>query len=133
MIVDQSRTWLDTRWVHQGRTRFGVDCAGLLVMVLRELGQPVEDMEGYRRTPDGRVFREFIRNQTVMAPTIRPGTIALFRDLQFPTHCGFFAERDGKLTVIHAHVAHRKVIEEPFEHELPKLLIDYRDINGILD
>jgi cell wall-associated NlpC family hydrolase len=37
-IIAAARSWLGVPWRHQGRTRQGVDCAGLVVLVGRGLG-----------------------------------------------------------------------------------------------
>jgi len=132
-VVTEARKWLGTPWVHQGRARAGIDCAGLLIVTMQGLGLPVEDMHGYRRSPDGRAFREHIMRQTDLALTPQPGTIALFREAQFPTHTGFFAIRDGKLTLIHAYMPAGKVVEEIYDHEWPERLVAMRDIRGLED
>jgi cell wall-associated NlpC family hydrolase len=36
VIVSAARSWLGVPWRHQGRTRQGVDCAGLVVLVGRK-------------------------------------------------------------------------------------------------
>lgn len=37
-IVEEARSYLGTKWLHQGRTRDGVDCAGLVACVGNALG-----------------------------------------------------------------------------------------------
>ena len=37
-IVAAARGWLGVPWRHQGRSRAGVDCVGLVVVVCRSLG-----------------------------------------------------------------------------------------------
>lgn len=132
-VIEEARKWIGTRWVHQGRSSAGVDCAGLLICVLSDLGLPVEDMQGYRRSPDGLLFREHIFRQTT--PEIEPafGSIGLFRESRLPTHTGFFGEQDGKLTLIHAYATAGKVIEEVYDHEWPGLLVGVRGIIGLTD
>lgn len=133
-IVDEARTFIDVPWVHQGRSRKGIDCAGLLIRTMMECGLPVADMQGYRRTPNGFEFVEHIRNQTVAAPVIKNGSIGIFREVSFPCHTGFFAvDESGNITLIHAYIGLGKVIEEPFIHHLPGQLVEVRDIVGILD
>lgn len=134
MIVDEARSFLDVPWVHQGRSRHGIDCAGLLIRTMLQLGLPVEDMQGYRRTPNGMEFVEHIRRQTVPAPEIKAGSIGIFREVSFPCHTGFFSfDENGNLHLIHAYIGLGKVIEEPFIHDLPKQLVEVRDIVGIVD
>lgn len=132
-VIAEARRWIGTRWVHQGRTTAGIDCAGLLVCVLRNLGQEVEDMQGYRRSPDGESFRANIYNQTDYQSQPSPGAIGLFREAIFPTHTGFFAEQNGILTLIHAYSLAGKVVEEPFQFRWPEKLVAVRKIRGLVD
>jgi hypothetical protein len=132
-VVDEARKWLGTRWVHQGRSSSGIDCAGLLIRVMGDLGLPVRDMTGYRRTPDAMTFLNHIRDQTDLAEIIKPGSIALFRQSAFPCHTGFFTEKHGILHIIHSYIGVTKVIEEPFAHQWPDQLVEARDIIGITE
>lgn len=132
-IVAEARSWLETRWVHQGRSPAGVDCAGLVLLVGQALGLKAEDMLGYKRSPDGVLFRKHIFDQTKFEPFPAPGLIGLFRETRFPTHCGIFAERDGQLTLIHAYMPYGKVVEEPFLHEWPTQLVAVRSYIGLAD
>lgn len=132
-VIAEARKWLDTRWVHQGRTAHGVDCAGLVVLVGQALGLPAEDLQGYKRSPDGVLFRQHIFNQTTFEPQPRPGSIAMFREARFPTHTGIFAEQDGRLTLIHAYAPYGKVVEEPFIYEWPEKLVAVRNYIGLID
>jgi len=133
-IITEARKWLGTRWVHQGRNSAGIDCAGLLICVMRDLGLPVEDMQGYRRSPDGETFRQHIHSQTDFQAYPTPGAIGLFREARFPTHTGFFAiNDDGMLTLIHAYAPVGKVVEEPFMHHWPSQLVSVRSIRGLAD
>lgn len=132
-VIAEARNWIDTRWVHQGRSRAGIDCAGLLIMVGQSLGLPSEDLLGYRRSPDGRTFQQHIIGQTTFEAQPRPGSIGMFREARFPTHTGIFAERDGQLTLIHAYMPYGRVLEEPFIHEWPTQLVYVRNFIGMID
>lgn len=132
-VIAEARKWIGTRWVHQGRSPVGIDCAGLLIMVGTALGFAPEDMFGYRRSPDGKTFREHIFKQTAFEPQPRPGSIGLFREARFPTHCGIFAEQDGNLTLIHAYMPYGRVVEEPFLHDWPQKLVAVRNFEGLAD
>lgn len=55
-VVRAARAWLGRPWAHQGRDPVvGVDCAGLVICVARELGlvDASFDVQGYGRVPDG--------------------------------------------------------------------------------
>lgn len=131
-IVEEARGWKGTRWVHQGRARAGVDCAGLVIRVCHGVGLPAEDMQGYRRTPNAREFIEHIRRQTGLShigPV--PGAIGIFRESVFPCHTGIFSMVDDKIYLIHAEASAGKVVEAPFTHDLPKRLVEIRLLNGV--
>jgi hypothetical protein len=132
-VVAEARKWIGTRWIHQGRSEQGIDCAGLLIMVGNALGLQADDLLGYRRSPDGKTFQRHIIQQTTFEPQPRPGSIGLFREARFPTHTGIFAERDGVLTLIHAYMPYGRVLEEPFIHEWPDNLTAVRNFIGVID
>jgi cell wall-associated NlpC family hydrolase len=133
-VIAEARKWIGVRWVHQGRSDMGVDCAGLVVLVGQALGLPAEDMLGYRRSPDGVLFRQHIIKQTSFEPQPRPGSIGLFRESRFPTHTGIFAEDDeGNLTLIHAYMPYGRVMEERFIYEWPEKLVAVRNYIGLND
>jgi cell wall-associated NlpC family hydrolase len=133
-VIAEARKWIGTRWVHQGRTEHGIDCAGLVILVGQALGLPAEDMLGYRRSPDGVLFRNHIFSQTTFEPQPRPGSIGLFREARFPTHTGIFAtDETGHLTLIHAYMPYGKVMEERFIHEWPEKIVAVRNFIGLDD
>jgi cell wall-associated NlpC family hydrolase len=82
-VVTFGRTWLGVPWVHQGRSRQGVDCAGLLEMIGREFGMEVPAKADYPRTADGVSLRatleRFVRPIAVRA--MQPADVVL---LHFP-------------------------------------------------
>lgn len=132
-VVAAARAYDGVRWVHQGRSKAGIDCAGLLIRVHLDLGLPVRDMQGYKRTPDGLLFLNNIRSQTVIAPAPLPGTICVFKETLLPCHVGFFTEKHGVIHILHSFAPQGKVIEEPYDHYWPAKLTEMRDIIGITD
>lgn len=133
-VYEEARKWIGTRWVHLGRDEHGVDCAGMVLKVGEALGFPVEDMQNYRRSPDGIMFREHIVKQTTFQAQPTPGSIGLFREAKFPTHTGIFGvDNYGRITLIHAYMPYRKVMEEPFINDWPKKLVAVRNFPGLID
>jgi cell wall-associated NlpC family hydrolase len=51
-IARQARSYLGVPYVHLGRSRHGVDCAGLVLCVAHELGLTDWDDTHYSRQPD---------------------------------------------------------------------------------
>lgn len=130
-IVKYARTWIGTRWQHQGRNRRGIDCAGMLVVTMNEFGLPCQDLKGYRRDP-GPQFVKQIRAYTDPGPN-HPinGAIGIFSDSTMPCHTGIFAvDSDGRVTVIHSEVwPKRSVHEEGYDDSAISLkdrLVDIR-------
>lgn len=114
-IVEEARSWLGVRWRHQGRTRHGVDCAGLVVQVGKALGLTEFDMTNYGRRPDSMNFAKFFVDGGAVSKSVAaalPGDILLFRDGYFPCHCGILTP-DG--TFVHAFATRRAVVEDPLD------------------
>jgi cell wall-associated NlpC family hydrolase len=129
-LVEQARTYLGTKWRHQGRNQMGVDCVGLVLCCLADLGLEAPDMQGYRRTPDP-IFVDHIRANTDPIMDKLPGTIGIFRDGNQPCHVGIFATKYDQPSLIHAYAGTGIVMEEPFIHHWPRLLIEVRSFRGI--
>ena len=108
----------------------GVDCVGLVICSLADIGVTVPDMQGYRRSPDP-IFVEHIRNNSVPSEGPLPGTLGVFRDGTQPCHVGIFGEMHGKLSLVHAYAGTGKVMEEVFLHDWPRRLIEIRAITGL--
>jgi len=121
MIVTEARGWLGVPWRHQGRTRSGIDCVGLVVRVAHALGVSDYDSTGYSRRAQGQAFVEHFRSNMdgVAIPDASPGHVLVFADQAYPCHCGFLTERLGHPHLLHAHATRRKVIEEPYAGEWP--------------
>jgi len=119
-IVQIARSWLGTPFKHQGRTKRGLDCAGLIILVGKELKvlAPEFDEKNYpRRSPHSEEFMHFFIKHLDKKhkKDIMPGDVLILKEPLFPCHCGIAGERHGKLTVIHSHAPSRKVIEEYYE------------------
>jgi hypothetical protein len=113
-IIEVARSWLGTKWVHQGRSRAGVDCVGLLIAVGDALGVHYEDKLGYGRHALSHDFMHHLHRFVVRAPfdAYRPGLIGVFAEKVFPCHVGIFAEKQGHLTLISSRADRRAVVEE---------------------
>ncbi len=100
--------------MHQGRTRRGIDCAGLVVLVARSLGLSSYDATAYQRRTQGTKFLKHFRETLDQKPLLEalPGDVMLFRDDAYPCHSTILAQRDGIMTLVHAHATRRKVVEE---------------------
>ncbi len=118
-IVAAARGYLGVPWRHQGRTRAGLDCVGLIVMVARDLGLSDYDSTAYGRRAQGHAFIEPFRRNMDGVPLhgVRPGDVLLFADAAYPCHCGIVSERHELPHLIHAYALRRQVVEEPYAGE----------------
>lgn len=112
-VVATARGWLGVPFLHQGRSRSGVDCAGLVICVGRELGELATDFDvnGYRRSPDGSMLRECdARLVAISAP--EPGAVAMMRFSEEPQHLAFVVPyRHGGFAILHALQKSGRVVE----------------------
>ena len=109
-VVAAARGWLETPYRHQHRAKgHGVDCAGLVIGVARELGlvAPSFDVNGYAPTPDGksllRLCDQFMRR--IGLDAIQPGDVLVyqFSSSLGPQHLGIVGDYlYGGLSLIQA-------------------------------
>jgi len=129
-VVEIARSWIGTRFLHQGRTRpvksngkliGGIDCAGLIVVVGHESGllDPSVDVPAYRRIPDGRTIREMLAKHAIEIPfrDLQPADIVAVKweGSRFPHHLGIISDLSrGRLGMIHSYFDFRRVVESGF-------------------
>lgn len=133
-IVEIARSYVGVPWKHQGRSRTGLDCVGLVYRVWCDLGfDPAVDGTGYGHVSDGRWLRRTLERLLVRTPGVRLGGVVLMTQPGLhPLHLGIvsvlstednqFAERNPRFredervavgTIVHANARVRKVIEQP--------------------
>ena len=115
-VVREARSWIDVRRAHQGRTRAGIDCVGLIIRVGKDLGILDYDTTNYQRhMPRQGCLHNFQEHmdQKAVADVVS-GNVMLFRDKQFPCHSAIVGDRDG-LTIIHVCALQRRVVEEQLD------------------
>ena len=114
-IVTEARSWIGTRFHHQGRLKgVGVDCAGLVVGVAEALGMSVQDRSDYTRQPDGQMLEEVCDTQMLRIPVnaIEPGDVILMRFEKEPQHLAIVGDYEfGGLSIIHSYIQARGVVE----------------------
>ncbi|MEO1720952.1 MAG: NlpC/P60 family protein [Pseudomonadota bacterium] len=134
-IVGAARSWAGVPWRHQGRTRSGIDCVGLVLRVAETVGLDVSgvDIPDYGREPDGRLFGLFARNLTrITQEHARPGSVIVFARGTSACHAGIVLDDVG--LYLHASVLSAKVTFG----SLRKPLKSYRaiaafDFPGVID
>lgn len=121
--ISSARGWIGTPYVHQASLKgVGCDCLGLLRGVWRELrGEEPEPVPPYsadwaEASGEETLYAALRRSLTQIGNSeISPGDVALFRMAAGAPakHCGLFAHRESKPTLIHAR-RNSRVSEEPF-------------------
>lgn len=115
-FVAAARGMLRVRWKHQGRTKNGVDCAGLVIYALRAIGREPQDVTGYGRRPYRNALDAAVRvnfGEPLPPETeLRAGDVLLMRDGNAaPNHVGIVGDGPHGLTLIHAYAPNKEVVE----------------------
>lgn len=117
-VVTCARTWINTPYQHQARLKgIGVDCAGLVIGVARELGviAPDWDVQGYARQPDGVSLRGWCEDSMtpIRRDEMQPGDVVLVAFDSAPGHMGIVGDYLSEgLSIIHAlGVTAKRVVE----------------------
>jgi cell wall-associated NlpC family hydrolase len=149
-IVSSARTYLDSPYHHDGRSREGgVDCAGLVVCAMQDLGLEVPDFIG---TPQGDVYAEMCGRfgefcfdlsvphaaKLVYSPSLSvwalagtmdgnsfervlwPGDALVFRSRAIPNHVGVMDTAGG---MIHAFAGTGSVVRTPLDPQWVSRLV----------
>ena len=116
-IIAEARKWLGTPFRHQGRIRGrGVDCVGLLLCVMRDLGIAdwLTEFVTYPRQPMTDRVLEVCRARMIEIPLfepMQPGDILVFRVPTVACHTAIVTELHGKPGIVHAYSPAGKVVE----------------------
>lgn len=130
VIVVVARSWLGTRFHHQGRLKgVGVDCAGLVIGVAHELGLSDYDWRDYPPQPDGEQLQAACDAQmtSIATQAIAPGDVLLMRFMPHsphPQHLAIVGDHPaGGLSIIHAWAPARKVVEVRFDDDWRRKIV----------
>jgi hypothetical protein len=111
-VVREARRWIGTPFVHQGRSRHGVDCIGLIVCVRAAFdGFPegMREIRNYRRRPADGLLLDRVRHYCSQLTEPEPAALVLVqwpKDAT-PSHTMLCAGD----TVIHAYQRVGRVVE----------------------
>lgn len=108
-IVRTARSYLGTRWRHQGRSGQGVDCIGLVLAVAHDLGLSDLQVDGYARQPDPRQLRAGLQAHMTLRSdeSHQPGDVLLLSLGAGGQHVGIATDTG----LIHAAAIARRVVE----------------------
>lgn len=108
-----ARTFLGTPFRHQGRLPgAGLDCVGVVVCALKQLGYHVEDQSGYGRIPlRGRLIAAIENHcDAISQEDIQPGDLMMFAFRSEPQHIAIVSAINP-IMLIHAYQDVHRVVE----------------------
>jgi cell wall-associated NlpC family hydrolase len=105
-FIAAARSYVGVPFRHQGRTRHGVDCIGLVVCAARDIGLTLADRTDYPRDPNGLLQLEMAR-QFAPVESTQAGDILLMRFRGEPQHVAILAGA----TLIHGYASIGRVVE----------------------
>lgn len=124
-LVREARSYLGVRWRHQGRSRQGVDCVGLLIAAFRSTGVEPLDAVGYGRVPYKSKLEEMLRanlGEPIPKEQMRAGDVVLMKWNGAPSHVGLLSDYPlGGFALIHAFLQNKCVVE----HRMDAAWIDH--------
>lgn len=137
-IVATARSWLGTKFHHQGRVpHAGLDCAGLIVCLARKFDLSEFDVAGYPHAPDGQLMRACDANMTrITVDDVLPADVLLFSfaDLNQPQPAHMALVGDylhGGVSIIHAFARARRVIETRLDDVWRKRIVASYRLPGV--
>lgn len=116
-IVEEARSWIGTKWVHQHCLKgVAVDCAQMVIAVGQACGvvDPLLRVTDYGRFPDGTILTTCSAHMDpVPEALLRPGDVVSVAMEHQPQHVGIVGDYvHGGLSIIHASNAGRMQVIE---------------------
>lgn len=113
-VIGIARSFIGVPFLHQGRSRAGVDCLGLVICTLQEQGilPPNFERRDYARHPSTNdQLTEGVARYCTRLEQPQPGCMLTLAWHRNPPHVALYSERD---TLIHADA--RRGVERVVEH-----------------
>lgn len=130
-VVACARSLLGVPYMHQGRTRAGIDCIGvpLMVGIWLELIPGIVGPTDYGRMPDAALKEHAALWMDQLSAPVAGATLILrWPKHAFASHCGIYT---GAGTIIHAYSGAKKVIEHNYSGIWPRMLDSIWMLKGV--
>lgn len=127
-IITAAESMIGVPFLDKGRTRRGVDCIGMLILMAEENGwlpDNFEDDLNYGAYPDRRQLLKGLTKHTRLS-TRKPGNVALMPMLGW-THVGIITDRN----LIHADSSAGKVVEHVLDVRWERRIMSYWEFKGM--
>lgn len=106
MVVEVARSFIDVPWRHQGRTRRGMDCLGLVALSFAAVRPGVQDRSGYGRTPYNGALRASLVEHfgpPVSREELQPGDVVTLAWSGEEHHVAIVTDHPEGLGLIHCY------------------------------
>ena len=131
-FIRSARTWVGVPFRHQGRSREGVDCIGLIMMVGVENGcwTLEQDVNDYGSMPNEDTLPRVVATKCEEIPAPIAGCMVLMRLVRNTQHAGIFTGN----SIIHAWegVGMKRVVEAPWRHPWPPRFVSAWKLPGVI-
>ena len=132
-IISQARKYVGTPFHHQGRSKRGLDCVGLIARVAKDLGLSEYDFLQYDRIPNPLLFMSILRScpdwDRVPLQEMREGDVLIFKLSSYPCHLAFLAT-EGR--IIHALSLRGRVCEHRLSSDWRRKIRDCFRFKGVV-
>lgn len=121
-FVQAARSYLGVPFRHQGRNRVsGLDCAGLIIVSLQDIGKEPYDCTAYRSIPDPNVILQaaYKNAKPCTVEALQHGDVIVFRIGKLPQHLAIYTDKN---TLIHS-LRDKGVVEQKFNASWESRLI----------
>ena len=129
------RKHVDVTYMHQGRTKHGLDCIGALLLTGRELNLTTMEVSNYPRRPNGNMMQDMLDEHCTRKPKdeMKVADILLIHEHGQRCHLALVGTKDNRLTIIHASLKNRKVVENTLDDEWRSRIVQVYQIPGVVD
>jgi len=135
-VVDFARSCKNIPYKHQGRSKLGVDCAGILVMLGEWLGEYSENKEArrYSRNPASFSLKKELDKMLIQIDRqeIDCGDILLLKIVREPQHVGIVTDySEQSFGMIHCYQSIGRVVEHRLNRFWAEKIVQAYQIPGV--
>lgn len=126
-MVKSARAYVDTPFFHAGRSVYGLDCVGLLVLAAKDAGVEVHDETSYSPFINADYLKsriDMVCRELTLGEEPQVGDLVLFRVSRSPQHMALITGLNPT-TIIHAYQTIGRVIEHELDAHWNKRIAGY--------